>query len=248
MQELIIKNYHGFAMEFELIDGQLMANATAMCFPFGKKPGDWLRSVAGTRYVAALQAKGEIPALVETRQGGSNPGTWINERLILKMAQWLDVDFEIQCDEWIAELLRTGKVELQVLTPAELLLKQCQQLVDHERRVLDLEVKQQADHKQIGVLGDQVAEVVAKQTTIDSKYYAISGYANLVKVRLPASAATTYGKLAAQLSRAQGYTVGKVFDGKYGEVNSYHTEILKQVFATPIPPAQLNQKRPAARR
>lgn len=248
MQELIIKDYHGFAMEFELIDGQLMANATAMCAPFGKKPHDWLRSVTGARYVAALQAKGEIPALVETRQGGSNPGTWINERLILKMAQWLDVDFELQCDEWIAELLRTGKVELKVLTPAEMLLKQCQQLVDHERRVLQLEVKQEADHKQIGVLGEQVAEVAAKQITIDSKYYAISGYANFVKVRVPASTATAYGKLATQLSKAQGYPIGKVFDAKYGEVNSYHTEILKQVFATPITPAQANQRRPALRR
>lgn len=248
MQELIIKNYNGFAIEFELIDGQLMANATAMCAAFGKRPADWLRSVAGARYVSALEAKGKIPTLVETRQGGSNPGTWINERLIIKMAQYLDVDFELQCDEWVAELLRTGKVELKVLTPAELLLKQCQQLVDHERRVQDLEVRQDADHKQIVVLGDRVAEVAAKQTSIDSEYYAVSGYANLVKVRLPASAANTYGKLATQLSRTTGYAVGKVFDGKYGAVNSDHTEILKQVFAIPIPPIQLNQKRPAARR
>ncbi len=46
--------------------------------------------------------------MVQTRQGGVNAGTWINEKLILKLAQWLDIDFEIWCDERIAELIKKG--------------------------------------------------------------------------------------------------------------------------------------------
>ncbi len=33
--------------------------------------------------------------LTDTKTGGDNQGTWIHEKLILKLAQWLDVDFEI---------------------------------------------------------------------------------------------------------------------------------------------------------
>ena len=48
--------------------------------------------------------------LVDVVRGGLNSGTWIHEKLILKLAQWLDVDFEIWCDEQIANIL-SGKPE-----------------------------------------------------------------------------------------------------------------------------------------
>ncbi|GAB3326213.1 hypothetical protein GCM10027299_25320 [Larkinella ripae] len=115
---LQIYEYKGHVIEFEVVGGQVYANATTMCQAFGKKPVNWLALPTVKRYVAAIQAKSENLTLVLTRQGGLNPGTWIHEKLILKLAQWLDVDFEIQCDEWVSELVRTGKVELQ--PPAEL--------------------------------------------------------------------------------------------------------------------------------
>ncbi|WP_151088234.1 KilA-N domain-containing protein [Hymenobacter baengnokdamensis] len=225
MLELVTKDYNGAPIQFELIDSHLMANATAMCAAFGKKPIEWLRLPTTQRYIAALEAKWDFHTLVETRQGGTNPGTWIDERLILRLAQWLDVTFEIQCDEWIAELLRTGKVELAQLSPEELIVQQAQALLDHSRRLKGVEVG-------LSSLQGRVEQVEAKQTTIDQKHYAVSGYASLVKVKLPTSTAKTYGKLAAQLSRTLGYPLGKVPDAKFGEVNSYHVDILKQVFAT----------------
>jgi hypothetical protein len=255
MQELITKNYNGFTIEFELINGQLMANATAMCAAFCRRPVDWLRSSATSRYISTLESKCENLTLVETRQGGFNGGggTWIHERLILKLAQWLDVDFELQCDEWVAELLRTGKVELQrPLSPAELILAQAQQLVDHERRVYKLEaqqqvleVQQQNTHRQVGTLTEQVAEVAAKQTTIDQDHCSVAGYAKLIKVQLPTSAAQFRGKLATQLSNQLGYVIGNIPDGRYGKVNSYHKDILKRAFAVELPATAIT--RPASR-
>lgn len=114
MQELITKNYNGFNIEFELIDGHLMANATAMCAAFGKRPADWTKTAATKRFIEAKGRKIVLAAnqMVTSRYGGDENGTWIHECLILKLAAWLNVDFEIQCDEWVGELLRTGKVEL----------------------------------------------------------------------------------------------------------------------------------------
>jgi hypothetical protein len=166
MHELITKSYNGFEIEFELIDGHLMANATAMCAAFGKRAQHWLDLGATKRYISALEAKPEIPALVETRQGGINPGTWINERLILKLAGWLNVDFEIQCDEWVAELLRTGKVELAPALPqtqGELILMLAQQNVANEKRLSAVEQASADQQQQVRAIEQRVAEVVASK-------------------------------------------------------------------------------------
>lgn len=232
MQELIKKDWNGFEIEFELIDGQLMANATAMCGAFGKRANDWTGSAAAKRYIKALEAKPEIPVLVETRSGGSNPGTWINERLILKLAAWLNVDFEIQCDEWVAELLRTGKVELAPALPqsqGELILMLAQQNVANEKRLLAVEQASATQQQQVNLIERQVAEVTARVTTINTDFFTVAGYASLQKKSVPTSAANALGRKAAALSKAQGYEVGKVSDARYGAVNSYHLDVLRQV-------------------
>ena len=114
MENIQIFNYGNFQIEFEVINGQVFANATGMCQAFGKRPSHWLELENTKRYIFALQeAVSEKTALVETRNGGANPGTWIHQKLILKLSSWLDVNLEIWCDEKIAELLKTGKVELK---------------------------------------------------------------------------------------------------------------------------------------
>ncbi len=233
MQELIKKSWNGFEIEFELIDGQLMANATAMCAAFNEKPVAWLRQKGVQRYLAALEAKCAGSTLVETRQGGTEPGTWIHERLILKLAQWLNVDFEIQCDEWVAELLRTGKVELAALSPAEILLQQCQQLVDHEKRMKQLEAERAADQQRIGAVEQKMAEVVAKTTTSPTEFYTIAGWASLQGLSIPTSKANELGRKAAALSKKQGIEIGKVPDQRYGLVGAYHVSILRQILPPP---------------
>ncbi|WP_460618836.1 KilA-N domain-containing protein [Hymenobacter ruber] len=232
MQELIKKDWNGFEIEFELIDGQLMANATAMCTAFGKRAQHWLDLGQTKRYISALEAKPEIPALVETRQGGSNPGTWINERLILKLAAWLNVDFEIKCDEWVAELLRTGKVEMAPTLPqtqGELILMLAQQNVANEKRLLAVEQASASQQQQVNQIERQVAEVTARVTTVNTDFFTVAGWASLQKKSVPTSTANALGRKAAALSKAQGYDVGKVSDARYGAVNSYHIDVLRQV-------------------
>lgn len=76
MQQLIkTLQYNGKPIEFEIINGQVFANATAMCQAFGKKPADWLRLATTQRYIDALKAKWENLTSVETRQGGADKGS-----------------------------------------------------------------------------------------------------------------------------------------------------------------------------
>lgn len=121
MGQLRIFEYNGTPIEFEVINGHVMANATKMCQFFGKKSSHWLELETTKRYIAALEAKaGKTASLFETRKGGATGGsTWINEKLILKLAQWLDIEFEIWCDEKVAELIKNTDNKEQPISALE---------------------------------------------------------------------------------------------------------------------------------
>lgn len=112
MQSIQIFQYNNTPMEFEVINGEVFANATVMCQAFSKDVNQWKRLSNTKEYIEAL-CSNHITDLFSVKQGGNNQGTWIHEKLIIKLASWLDVKFEIWCHTKIAELLRTGKVELQ---------------------------------------------------------------------------------------------------------------------------------------
>lgn len=61
-------------------------------------------------------------------------------------------------------------------------------------------------------------------------YRSVKAYAALIGVRLRTDRAKELGQRAAQLSRAQGYKIGKQPDDAFGHVNTYHRDILERVF------------------
>lgn len=117
MNELTVREYLGNRIEFKMVDGHVYANANQMANGFGgsQKLKDWKRSENTKRYIEALEAKGKFSTpLIDTKIGGINGGeTWIHEKLVINFARYLNVEFELWCDEQIATLLREGKVELQ---------------------------------------------------------------------------------------------------------------------------------------
>ena len=215
MQELKIFKYNNNSIEFEIINGQVFANATAMCQAFGRKPVKWLELESTKRYVSALKAKSDFRTLVETRQGGLNPGTWIHEKLILKLAQWLDINFELWCDEKVSELLRTGKVELKPKTQAELFLESAQMLVAQEQRLSAVE--------------SRILQIEA-QTATRPEYFTVMGYAILSGVKVSLTLAAQIGKKAKSICLIKGYHIDKIRDPRFGQVGCYPTEVLKDVF------------------
>ena len=159
---IVIKQYNNTPIEFDVINGQVMANATAMCQAFNKRPVNWLSLVSTDRYINALKAKSENLTLVETRQGGLSPGTWIHEKLILKLAQWLDVEFEIWCDEQIAELLRTGKIEVT----SRLSLTREQQLAEAFLIASQVITEKEAEIKQLKPKAEYTEKILTSATEL----------------------------------------------------------------------------------
>jgi anti-repressor protein len=99
---------------------------------------------------------------------------------------------------------------------AELILQLAQQNVATEKRLVAME--------------QQLAEVQAKALTTNTSYYTIAGYASLHRRRITPTQANAYGRTATALSKHCGREVDKIHDARYGQVNAYHVEVLKQVF------------------
>jgi anti-repressor protein len=112
--------------------------------------------------------------------------------------------------------LRAQTAATPQLTTAEMILQLAQQSVEAERRLVSLE--------------QQLEEVKAKALTTNTSYYTIAGYASLHRRRLTPTQANAYGRTATALSKHCGCEVDKIHDARYGQVNAYHVEVLKQVF------------------
>ena len=110
------------------------------------------------------------------------------------------------------------------MTPEEVLLCSAQRMVEQARAI-------KAANARIDKVDERLLEVESKQMTIDEHHYTIIGYANLTGIRgVSRDAAARLGRRASAMSRKQGYHIGKEYDAKYGMVNTYHVDVLQEVF------------------
>ena len=110
------------------------------------------------------------------------------------------------------------------MTPEEFLLCSAQRMVEQARAI-------KAANARIDKVDERLLEVESKQMTIDRRHYTIIGYANLMGIRgVSRDVAAGLGRKAAAMSRKQGYHIGKEYDAKYGMVNTYHVDVLQEVF------------------
>jgi Rha family phage regulatory protein len=61
-------------------------------------------------------------------------------------------------------------------------------------------------------------------------FFSIIGYASLRGLRIDGSKANLLGRKASQISRDYEVDIGKVTDPRFGQVNTYHLDVLKEVF------------------
>ena len=117
--------------------------------------------------------------------------------------------------EVLPQIRKTGTYSV-AKTPTEMLVIMAQEL-DKQAKAM-LEVK------------EDVKRLESKIMTVPNEYYTVAGYANLKGKRIDVTRANQIGRYAAKLSRKYGYEIGKVQDSRYGNVNSYHMDILRDAF------------------
>lgn len=96
--------------------------------------------------------------------------------------------------------------------------------------LIKTELRQNQQEEKILSLQDGIKRLEAKVTTHDDNYFTIAGYASLRGLNVDTEKAKMLGKKAVKLSGTKRYKISQVKDTKYGKVNAYHTDILKEVF------------------
>jgi len=77
---------------------------------------------------------------------------------------------------------------------------------------------------------ESIKQLTAKIETHPKDFFSIAGYASLRGFKVDISKANLLGRKATKLSRDYCVELGKVTDPRFGQVNTYHLDILKEVF------------------
>lgn len=110
------------------------------------------------------------------------------------------------------------------LTPEELLLHAAQRLVEQSKAI-------KTTNASLDKVDERLLDVESRLETHDQQYYTITGYANLMGIRgVSSEIAARLGRKSSTMSRKQGYHIGREYDTKYGTVNTYHVDVLQEVF------------------
>ena len=211
-----------------------MINATQMAKPFAKPVGNFLRLQSTKNYITLLEFRysdlnneknKEVLRVVQAGDAKLQ-GTWMDEKLALKFAAWLSAEFELWVYDKIHELLTTGKTELPRAHTGG--------IIKSLRLIIDQLENQEIINEQLQTglesVSDRVDELEAKITSIDENYYSISGYCALMHIHAPQDKAQIWGKAATKKSHIMGFPIGKAYDAKFGNVNTYHKSVLDEVF------------------
>ena len=238
MNKITKFDYKGKTISFEFSDGNRMINATEMAKPFGKPVGNFLRVAETKKYIHLLNERYSDVNIARNRvairvvkggdliKKGIAQGTWMDEKLALKFASWLSPEFELWVYDRIDELLKTGKTEVPNYSPSTEIIKSIRLIADQ----LEFHGKEIGEIKEdISLIKDHVADLEAKITSIDEQYYSVSGYCSLNGIPCPLDKAKGWGYHATKESNKKGMPIGKAYDAKYGSINTYHIDVLKEV-------------------
>lgn len=121
----VTKQWAGCPIKFELSNRKVLANATSMCVAHGENAIEWATSEVTQFYIQALKVKPATEVMLAICPNGS---VWIHEELIGPLARWLGTEFEIQCEQWLADMVSPEKVELLQQSSLKLLHATVQRL------------------------------------------------------------------------------------------------------------------------
>lgn len=162
--------------------------------------------------------KDEVP--IQDTIGRMQNTTVINESGVYALVFGSKLESAKRFKHWITsevlpQIRKTGSYAM-AKSPTELMVLMAQELDKQAKAVEEVKV--------------DIKRLEAKITTSPNEYYTIAGYANLKGKKIDVTRANQIGRYAANLSRKWGYEIGHVSDARYGTVNSYHMDILRDAF------------------
>ncbi|QKF62950.1 BRO domain-containing protein [Campylobacter mucosalis] len=127
--------------------------------------------------------------------------------------------------EVLPSIRKTGGYNQKPLSQIEILQSSVAILAEQEKRVSVLEHKTDDLHKEQLKAKHNINRLLS-----NDNYMTLIAFMNLHGIKQKGYHLPSLGKRAKKLSEEQGAFMGAVIDPRYGRINTYDTEILKQVF------------------
>ena len=144
-----------------------------------------------------------------------------NQALIL-MTFSRNTEEVVECKFALVEAFDKAKKRMHPSSSLQALQYAVNQLVEQEKRQLELEKQQ----RETVVRVDVVEQRLDGFNSANTGYHTVRAYCRLNNIKLSLDQAVNAGKIAGRLCRNRGITIGKIPDEAYGSVNSYPSEIL----------------------
>lgn len=127
--------------------------------------------------------------------------------------------------EVLPSIRKTGSYNQKPLSQIEILQSSVAILAEQEKRVSVLEYKTDDLHKEQLKAKHNINRLLS-----NDNYMTLIAFMNLHGIKQKGYHLPSLGKKAKKLSDKQGAFMGAVIDPRYGRINTYSTEILKQIF------------------
>lgn len=166
--------------------------------------------------------------------GGTQKLTFITEAQLYFVLMRSDKAEAKEFRKWInTEVLpsirKTGSYSTKPLSQIEILQNSIAILAEQEKRVNLLENKTEDLHKEQLKVKHNINRLLN-----NDNYMTLIAFMNLHNIKQKGYHLPSLGKKAKRLSLEQGAFMGAVIDPRYGRINTYSTEILKQLFKVTI--------------
>lgn len=167
------------------------------------------------------QSKGITTSYTLT-DGGSQELTYIDEpnlyRLVMKSTKKEAIEFQdFVMEKVLPSIRKTGSFQIdKPLSQLDFLQIQLDMMKQQDQRILNVEEK--------------IILLEAKTISSPNDYFAVAGYASLIKKNIDVKTAAELGRKASAMCKNLGFTTHSMPDLRFGSVKLYPVEILKSIF------------------
>ena len=131
--------------------------------------------------------------------------------------------------EVLPSIRKTGSYSQKPLSQIEILQSSIAILAEQEKKISLLENRADDLYKEQLKVKHNINRLLN-----NDNYMTLIAFMNLNNIKQKGYHLPSLGKKAKKLSQEQGAFMGAVIDPRYGRINTYNTEILKQIFKTAI--------------
>lgn len=133
--------------------------------------------------------------------------------------------YQLLIETYFRQRKQLAKIAATLPLPSsqeELLLEAVKLMVEQKKELT-------RHSQEIGSLQQDVKEILAKVDITEKEYYTVNGYHKLHNKKIRTDQAQALGRKCGKLSRTKNIPIIKIYDARYGTVNTYHINILKDV-------------------